>query len=139
MRSALQKYPVDRYYTWTDSTVNLYWLQTKHAYKKFVTNRVLKINEKRQIEWKYVPTQQTRQSRGSKGNKIRELWTKGRSWLDQSKIWPDNIEINVSEQSQAEKRATREILKAAIQTMDLIQHQLLEKLKESISLDQKIH
>ena len=90
-------------------------------------------------QWKYVPTQQTRQSRGCKGNKIRELWTKGRSWLDQSKIWPDNIEINVSEQSQAEKRATREILKAAIQTMDLIQHQLLEKLKESISLDQKIH
>ena len=42
------------------------------------------------------------------------------------------MEINASEESEAEKRATREILKAAIQTTELIQHQLLKRqFKES--------
>ena len=65
----------------------------------------------------YVPTQQNPAdigSRGCKGNKIQELWTRGPSWLDQSKICPDNIETNASEESEAEKKATRHILKAAI-------------------------
>ena len=44
-----------------------------------------------------------------------------------TKLWPDNIEINASEKSEAEKRVTRRILKAAIQTTELIQHQLLKR------------
>ena len=129
-RSALKKYPVDFCYTLTDSTVVLCWLKTKHGYKEFVTNRVLKINEKNYIEWGHVPTQQNPANignRGCKGNKIYELWTREPSWLDQSKLWPENVEISASEKSEAEKRATREILKAAKQTVELIQHQLLEK------------
>ena len=48
--------------------------------------------------------------------------------MDQrTKLWPDNIEINASEKSEAEKRVTRRILKAAIQTTELIQHQLLKR------------
>ena len=80
--------------------------------------------------WRHVLTQQNPAdigSRGCKGNKIQELWTRGPSWLDQSKLWPDNIEINASEESEAEKRVTREILKAAVQTTELIQHQLLKR------------
>ena len=129
-RSALKKYPVDRYYAWTDSTVVLCWLKTKHRYKEFVINRVLKINEKNYIAWRYIPTQQNPAdigSRGCKGNKIQELWIRGPNWLEQSKLWPDNIEINASEKSEAEKRVTRGILKAAIQTTELIQHQLLKR------------
>ena len=84
----------------------------------------------------YVPTQQNPAdigSRGCKGNKIQELWTRGPSWLDQSKLWPDNIEINASEVSEAEKRLTREILKAAIQTTELIQHQLLKRATRTLA------
>ena len=76
-RSALKKYPVDRCYAWTDSTVVLCCLKTKHRYKEFVINRVLKINEKNYIAWRYIPTQQNPAdigSRGCKGNKIQELW-----------------------------------------------------------------
>ena len=81
------------------------------------------------IEWRYVPTQQNPADigrHGCKGHKIQELWTRGPSWLDQSKLCPDNVEINAGEESEAEKRITREILKAAIQTTELIQHQLLK-------------
>ena len=39
-RSALNKYPDDRCYAWTDSTVVFYWLKTKRGYKEFATNRV---------------------------------------------------------------------------------------------------
>ena len=49
-QATLKKYPVDHYFAWTDSTVVLCWLKTKHGYKEFVTNRVLKINEKNYIE-----------------------------------------------------------------------------------------
>ena len=45
-RSALKKYFADCCYAWTDSTVVLCWLKIKHGYKQFVTNRILKINEK---------------------------------------------------------------------------------------------
>ena len=38
---------------------------------------------------------------------MQELWTIGPHWLGQSKLWPGNIEINVSEESEAEKRVTR--------------------------------
>ena len=129
-QSALKKYPVDCCYAWTDSTVVLCWLKTKHGYKEFATNRVLKINEKNYIEWRNVPTHQNPthiESNGCKGNKIQELWTRGPSWLYQLKLWPDNIEVNASEESEAEKRATRENLKAAVQTTELIQHQLLKR------------
>ena len=84
-RSALKKYLVDRCYAWTDTTVVLCWLETKHGYKEFVTNRALKINEKNYIEWRYVPTQQNPADigrHGCKGHKIQELWTRGPSWLD---------------------------------------------------------
>ena len=109
-RSALKKYPVDHCYAWTDSTVVLCWLKTKHRYKEYVTNRVLKINQKNYIERRYVLTQQNPANIGSRrcrGNKIQELWTRGPHWLGQSKLWPGNIEINVSEESEAEKRVTR--------------------------------
>ena len=112
-RFALKKYPVDRCYAWTDSTVDLYWLKTKHGYKEFVTNGVLKINEKNYIEWRYVPTQQNPAdigSRGCKGNKIQELWTRGPSWLDQSKLWPEKIEINASEGNLKQRREQQQKL-----------------------------
>ena len=112
-RSALKKYPVNRCYAWTDSTVVLCWLKTKRGYKQFVTNRVLKINEKNYIEWRYVPTQQNPAdigSRGCKGNKIQELWTRGPSWLDQSKLWPEKIEINASEGNLKQRREQQEKL-----------------------------
>ena len=112
-RSALKKYPVNRCYAWTDSTVVLCWLKTKRGYKQFVTNRVLKINEKNYIEWRYVPTQQNPAdigSRGCKGNKIQELWTRGPSWLDQSKLWPEKIEINASEGNLKQRREQQQKL-----------------------------
>ena len=77
-------------------------------YKEFVNNRALKINEKNYIEWRYVATQ----SRGCKGNKIQELSTRGPSWLDQSKVWPDNIEINGSEKYEPEKESSKKNLKS---------------------------
>ena len=96
-RSALKKYTVDRCNAWTDSTIILFWLKTRQGYEEFVTNRVLKIRKKNNIEWRYVPTQQNPAnigSRGCKGNKIQELWARGPSWVDQSKIWTDIIEIS---------------------------------------------
>ena len=90
MHSVLQKYTVERCYTWTGNTVVLYWLKNKHGCKEYINNRVLKLNGKNYIELRSVSTQQNPAdiiSHGCKVNKMQELWTTGPSWqVDQSKI-----------------------------------------------------
>ena len=51
-RTALNTYPVKNCYAWTDSAVVLYWIRSDETYKKFVSNRVSKIELKEAISWK---------------------------------------------------------------------------------------
>ena len=54
---------------WSDSTVVLFWLQSMKEYKAFVTNRVNKIKEHREIKWRHVPTDQNSADAGTRGKK----------------------------------------------------------------------
>ena len=55
VREALEGYPVDQVYYWSDSTVALHWIRGRGEYKQFVHNRVCKIRDKNWITWGYVP------------------------------------------------------------------------------------
>ena len=57
-REALEGYPVDQVYCWSDSTPALHWIRREGEYKRFVHNRVRKIRDKNWITWRYVPTKE---------------------------------------------------------------------------------
>ena len=46
VKEALEGYPVDQVYCWSDSTVALHWIRGEGDYKQFVHNRVRKIQDK---------------------------------------------------------------------------------------------
>ena len=46
VREALEGYPVDQVYCWSDSTVALHWIRGEAEYKQFVHTRVRKIRDK---------------------------------------------------------------------------------------------
>ena len=58
VREALEGYPVDQVYCWSDCTVMLHWIRGEGEYKQFVYNRVCKIRGKNWITWRYVPTKE---------------------------------------------------------------------------------
>ena len=70
VREALEGYPVDQVYCWSDSTVALHWIRGEGEYKQFVHNRVCKIRDKNWITWRYVPTKENPADLGSRGGPV---------------------------------------------------------------------
>ncbi|XP_068756897.1 uncharacterized protein [Montipora capricornis] len=68
---------------WLDYTVALYWIKGQREYRQFVSNRVDKIQQHRQVTWYHVPTEDNpanlRSRRGDSANNL--LWNKGPTWL----------------------------------------------------------
>ena len=58
VRNTLSDLPPPTIYGWLDSTVALHWILGDGQYRQFVANRVKKIRERPEIQWKYVPTGQ---------------------------------------------------------------------------------
>ena len=84
VRNALQGLPELTIYGWLDSTVALHWLSGNGKYKQFVTNRVSKIKQHKEIKWRHVPTLDNPVDLASRGESLSEtpLWWNGPGWLN---------------------------------------------------------
>ena len=93
-------------YGWLDSTVALHWIKGNGQYKQFVANRVAKIRLYKDIEWRYVPTDNNPADLASRGAQVEEsqLWWTGPEWLFDHDKWPKNPVTKNSPASEAEMR-----------------------------------
>ena len=104
-------------FAWSDSTVCLQWIQGQGRYKQFVASRVEKINEKEEIVWKYVPSQENPADIGSRGAsdlETNKMWMSGPSWLTNSDSWPEQIVTKPCDVSESESRTIKTVMKTAL-------------------------
>ncbi|XP_046858560.1 uncharacterized protein LOC124452010 [Xenia sp. Carnegie-2017] len=94
---------------WSDSTVALYWIKGEGDYKQFVSHRVEKIRAANKIVWHHKPTTDNSADLGSRGGKLTEMWMKGPAWLSERSLWPPDLTIKPSIDSQSEAKAARAI------------------------------
>ena len=92
VRTALEGYNITGTFAWSDSTVVLCRIMsTNREWKQFVTNRIVKIRQKENLQWKYCPTADNPAdigSRGCKAHNLGDLWWKGPDWLANEADWP---------------------------------------------------
>ena len=81
VQNTLMHLPSPKVYAWLDSTVALHWILGNGLYKQFVDNRVKKIHEHPEIQWRHVPTDENPADLASRGGRIKELWWNGPEWL----------------------------------------------------------
>ena len=107
IRNALDNIPTPRSYGWTDSTVVLHWIKGNGQYKQFVANRLAKIQLRKEIQWRYVPTNENPADLASRGGPIKSsnLWESGPEWLQEEHSWPENPVLK--------SKVVREILSVA--------------------------
>ena len=116
VREALEGYPVDQVYCWSDCTVMLHWIRGEGEYKQFVYNRVCKIRGNNWITWRYVPTKENPADLGSRGGPVPQdgdLWWHGPKWLSHPSAWPMDITTTATVETLAETKTVREIFKLA--------------------------
>ena len=93
VRTALEGYNITGMFAWSDSTVVLCWIMsTNREWKQFVTNRIVKIRQKENLQWKYCPTAENPAdfgSRGCKADNLGDLWWKGPDWSANEADWPE--------------------------------------------------
>ena len=111
VRDTLADYPINEIHGWVDSTTVLFWLRDQGRWTQFVRNRTRAIQEKDFIMWRYVPTEQNPADMGSRGVsplKLGENWTEGPGWLSDKDQWPEQPEIQESQEILKEKVACKE-------------------------------
>ena len=93
---------------WFDSTVALFWIRGKSAYRQFVANRV----QDDKVVWHHVPTSQNPADLGSRGASVAEnqLWREGPTWLTNRSEWPADVALEATAETRAEAKVKREIL-----------------------------
>lgn len=139
VRNALDNVPSPKVFGWLDSTVALHWIKGNGQYKQFVTHRVAKIQLHKEIEWRYVPTDENPADLASRGAPVKSaLWQQGPAWLQDKSKWPINPVTRSSPASEMEAKVIREVLNQA-QTKpepdefdELLEH-------NSRRMDQEIH
>lgn len=78
-------------------------------------SRVNKTQQKKDIEWRYVPTYENPSDLGSCGGVVthdEELWWYGRNWLSQLEEWPADITTE-STKNHLQKQRVRELFQLA--------------------------
>ena len=92
VRNAQRDLPEPMVYGWLDSTVALHWIVGNGKYRQFVANRVQKIKQHPQIQWRHVPTTDNPADLASRGGQVTnaELWWNGPTWLRDPEMWPEN-------------------------------------------------
>ena len=112
VKNALKDLPEPMVYGWLDSTLALHWIVGNGQYRQFVANRVQKIREHPQVQWRHFPTADNPADLASRGSNITnvELWWNGPSWLRDPKMWPENPVTVKTEVSGEEARVIREVL-----------------------------
>ena len=94
VREALVGFPVSSLTGWLDSSVALYWINGAGDYKQFVGNRVRKIREHDDVEWRHVPTRDNPADLASRGGPVLQensLWWNGSEWLGDPVRWPPQL------------------------------------------------
>ena len=77
-------------------------------------NRVTKIQLHKEIEWRYVPTDENPADLASRGAPVQsELWQQGPASLQDKSKWPINPVTRSSPASEVEANAIREVLNLA--------------------------
>ena len=110
-KNALIELPTPEIFGWLDSTVALHWLLGNGQYKQFVANRVRKIQEHTEIQWRYVPTEKNPADIASRGGHIaNSTWFTGPEWLADRDRWPENRVAEKSPASEVEARVMKEVL-----------------------------
>ena len=112
LKNALNDLPSPRVYAWLDSTVALHWIGGNGEYKQFVSNRVEKIHQRPEIEWRHVPTHDNPADLASRGGGITSLWLNGPEWLSNKENWPPNPVTSASAATEEEAKVIREVLKS---------------------------
>ena len=128
-RKALERfYLATNIQCWLDSTVALHWLSDNGEYRQFVTNRVRKIQSHTNLLSRHVPTSENPSDFRSHGGSVTkaELWWRGLEWLADGKKWPTDIVTHATQESQAERKAQREIFAGAVKVNHDFDH-ILEK------------
>ncbi|XP_002734893.1 uncharacterized protein LOC100366659 [Saccoglossus kowalevskii] len=107
---ALAAFPITAWNSWVDSTTVLYWLQNHGEWSTFVRNRVRKIGELTDAQWRYVPTTENPSDLGTRGttpDHLGTLWFNGPKWLSSEIDRPVQPEISESAGTKTEKRSTK--------------------------------
>lgn len=118
VKKAIHPIPVKSVTAWSDSTVALYWIKGGGQYKQFVKKRRDDITSKSVgWEWRHVPGPMNPSDIASRGcffEELTKLYWDGPTWLPDKALWPDDIETEPSLESEAEKKATKEIFALAL-------------------------
>ena len=118
---ALQGLPQPTIYGWLDSMVVLHWICGNGRYNQFVENRVRKIREHPEIQWRHVPTSENPADLASRGGPVSgsQIWWDGPKWLADTQRWPENPVAQKSQASEAEAKVIKEVLGLAQQDENL--------------------
>ena len=83
--------------------------------KQFVANRVHKIQQHPEVQWRHVSTKDNPADIGSRSGSVEnvQLWWSGPEWLPKKQKWPSDIETKTTPESQAEAKVIREVLAVA--------------------------
>ena len=105
---------------WLNGTVALHWLNNDGEYRRFVANRVKKIQSHPNTQWRRVPSSENPADLGSRGGGVNEaeLWWNGPPWFSDPFQWPADIVTKTTDDSNAEKRVQRELFALGVEAND---------------------
>ena len=106
LQNVLNDLPSPRVYAWLDSTVCI-----ALDYKQFVSNRVEKIRQCCEFEWRHLPTQDNPADLASSGGGIISLWLNWPECLSNKENWPPNPVTSAAAATEEEAKVIREVLK----------------------------
>ena len=108
VKTALTIHPPPIIHCWLDSSVALYWIKGQGEFRQFVSNRVSKIQQHREVKWHYVPTSENPADLGSRGGRVvsHTLWSQSPPLLSKAEKWPPDIILKASPETEKETRVT---------------------------------
>ena len=93
-----------------------------------MSNRLEKIRQHSEIEWKYVPTYDNPADVAGRGGGTSNMWWNGPEWLTDKGKWPPNPVTSSSAASEEEAKVIREVLNVCkTEEFSDLMDQLLEK------------
>ena len=127
VKEALDGFPIGEMFCWLDSSVALHWIKGGGSYRQFVANRVHKIQQHPEVQWRHVNSKDNPADLGSVENQV--LWWNGPEWLPERNRWPADIETATTAESQVEAKVIQEVL-----GMAQVQTDILDKLLDKSTL-----
>ena len=128
VETTLKGFPITVMQGWLDSTVALHWINGGGEYKQFVANRIQKIKSHSRIQWRHVPTDQNPADLGSRGGSVenKHMWWNGPEWIKTPEIWPANITLAPTKESNAEAKVIKQVLAVSLETTNVLDQLLMK-------------